>query len=164
VYQGGQTVVVNAPLERLPTFLAVGGILPTQEPVQYVGDKAARILTLDALPGPEPATFELYEDDGVSHDYESGKYRLTRFQVARTGGEIVATRELRHTEYDVPAGVLRLRVHDIGTAPRSVTLNGRALTEAGAESKGEGYGHDSARRMVTVRVQEAGRSQEIRIR
>ncbi len=43
-------------------------------------------------------------------------------------------------------------------------MNGRALSESGAEDKGEGYGYDSARRIVSVRVQEAGRRQEIRIR
>jgi len=80
------------------------------------------------------------------------------------GGEIVAARELRHAEYNVPAGMLRLRVHDVGTAPTGVTMNGRALSESGAEDKGEGYGYDSARRIVSVRVQEAGRRQEIRIR
>ncbi|MBA3316581.1 MAG: DUF4968 domain-containing protein [Gemmatimonadales bacterium] len=164
VYQGGQAVVVDAPLERLPTFLAAGGILPTQEPVQYVGEETARILTLDALPAAEPGSFELYEDDGVSHDYERGGYRLTRFEIARTGGEIVAARELRHAEYHVPAGTLRLRVHDVATAPQSVTLNGRALGEVAADDRGEGYGYDSARRTVTVQVREAGRRQEIRIR
>lgn len=164
VYQGGQAVAVDAPVERIPTFLAAGGILPTQEPVQYVGDEVARILTLDVLPAPEPASFELYEDDGVSHDYESGKYRLTRFEVARRGGEIVAARELGHAEYNVPAGMLRLRVHDVGTAPRSVTLDGRVLAESGAKGTGEGYRYDSTHRIVTVRVQEAGRRQEIRLR
>jgi hypothetical protein len=45
-----------------------------------------------------------------------------------------------------------------------VTLNGRALTESGAKDAGEGYRYDSARRIVTVRVGEADRRQEIRIR
>jgi hypothetical protein len=75
-----------------------------------------------------------------------------------------AVRELRHAEYSVPTGMLRLRVHDVGSAPRSVTVDGRALPESGAENTGEGYGYDSARRIATVRVQEAGQRQEIRIR
>ncbi len=89
---------------------------------------------------------------------------MTRFEIARTRGEIVAARELRHVEYHVPAGMLRFRVHDVATAPQSVTLNGRALGEVTAEDGGEGYSYDSARRIVTVRVREAGRRQEVRIR
>jgi alpha-glucosidase len=164
VYQGGQAVVVNAPLERIPTFLAAGGILPTEEPVQYVGEKAPRVVTLDVMAGEQPASFDLYEDDGISHDDERGRYRLTRFEVSRTAGEIVAARELWHAEYNVPAGMLRLKVHDVATAPRSVTVDGRALSTSDDNDRGEGYGYDSARRIVTVRVQEAGRRQEIRIR
>jgi hypothetical protein len=76
----------------------------------------------------------------------------------------VLSREVRHSEYDVPIGMLQLRMHDIGSAPRSVTLNGRALTESGAAERSEGYGYNSARRVVTVRLQEAGQRQEIRIR
>jgi hypothetical protein len=49
-------------------------------------------------------------------------------------------------------------------APRSVTLNGRARIESGAGDTGEGYRYDSARRIVTVRVREAGPQQEIRNR
>jgi alpha-glucosidase len=47
VYQGGRAVAVAAPLERLPTFLRAGGILATQEAVQYVGDSVAGVLTLN---------------------------------------------------------------------------------------------------------------------
>ncbi|MGH7718239.1 MAG: TIM-barrel domain-containing protein [Gemmatimonadaceae bacterium] len=163
VYQGGRSVVVDAPLERLPTFLAAGGILPTQEPVQYVGDAGPDALTIDAFAGDGPEYFDLYEDDGKSHAYERGGYLLTRFEVVRRGGEIVVKREVRHAGYELPARKLRLRLHAVAAAPQMVTLDGRRV-DAVADEQAEGYGHDAGRRIVTVRVREAGSTQELRIR
>jgi alpha-glucosidase len=163
VYQGGRAVAVAAPLERLPTFLRAGGILATQEAVQYVGDSVAGVLTLNLFGGEERGSFELYEDDGASHSYEQGGYRLTRFQVAEGGGETVVSREVRHDGYEVPERILRLRFRGVGAAPREVTLDGRGLAPSNGEGM-EGWGYDAATRMATVRIREQGKRQEVRVR
>ncbi len=161
VYRGGRAVAVDAPLERLPTFLRAGGILPTQDPVQYVGQAASGSLSLDLFAAEQAGSFELYEDDGTSHAYEHGGYRLTRFELAGRGGETVVTREVRHAGYEVPARMVRFRFRDVRTAPQEVTADGRGLEPARGD---EGYDYDAARRTLTVRVREAGRRQEVRIR
>lgn len=106
VYQGGRAVAVAAPVERLPTFLREGGILPTQEAGQYIGQATPGSLSLDLFPGEETTSFDLYEDDGASHAHERGDYRLTRFQLAGREGETVVTREVRHDRHEVPVRML----------------------------------------------------------
>ncbi len=163
VYQGGRSVAVDAPLERLPSFLAAGGIVPMQEPVQHLGEPGSDTLTVDAFVGEEPAHFDLYEDDGKSHAYERGGYRLTRLEISRRGGETVLTREVRHAGYEPPARVLRLRVRGLVSAPKEVTLNGRKLSAAEDPGAG-GYTYDAGRRIATVRVRETGSKLDLRIR
>jgi alpha-glucosidase len=162
VYQGGRAVAVEAPIQRLPTFLREGGILPTQEAVQYVGQAAPATLSIDLFAGGEPGSFELYEDDGGSHTHERGGYRLTRFQVAERGGETVVTREVRHDGYEVPPRMLRLRLRGLRAAPGEVTLGGRGLAPARGQDV-EGWVYDAASRVATVLIREEGAGQEVRV-
>ncbi|HEX7049214.1 MAG TPA: glycoside hydrolase family 31 protein [Longimicrobiales bacterium] len=163
VYEGGQAVVVDAPLERVPMFLAAGGILPTQEPVQYVGERASRTLFLDIFPAPWTQGFDLYEDDGVSYDHEHGEYRVTRFEAVQGAEGITILRELRHDGYDPGDRTVELRVHAVGRAPAAVTLDGAPLPQA-TSAEARGYIYDAERRVLTVRFREAGARQEVRIR
>jgi alpha-glucosidase len=163
VYQGGRAVAVAAPLERLPTFLREGGILPTQEAVQYVGQAAAGTLSVDLFAGEETGTFDLYEDDGESHAHERGGYRLTRFQLAERGGTAVITRELRHDGHRLSPRMLRLRLRGLRAAPREITLDGRGLGPSSGEDV-EGWAYDAASRVATVRIREAGARQEVWVR
>ena len=63
-YTGNQTVAVKCPLERIPMFVKSGHAIPTFKDGGYVircygGTKC-----------------KIYEDDGVSFDYENGKYNI----------------------------------------------------------------------------------------
>ena len=60
-----------APYESLPVYVKAGSILPMGPELQYTGEKPADPLTLWVYTGSD-ASFELYEDDGSSYDYEKG--------------------------------------------------------------------------------------------
>ncbi|HUP01494.1 MAG TPA: TIM-barrel domain-containing protein [Gemmatimonadota bacterium] len=165
IHAGGRTVVVEAPLERIPMFLKAGGILVLGEPVQHTGeleDRAAadRVLTVEAFPISGDGVFILYEDDGVSFDHEEGEYRLTRFEVARSGGSIRFVREVEHDGHDIASRHLDLRLHAVETAPREVVIDDRVVTADDAE----GYDYDPDLDLLTVRFREAGALQVITIR
>jgi alpha-glucosidase len=163
VYRGPRTVVVHAPLERIPQFLGAGGMLPMQEPVQYVGDDAPPTLTLDVFAGSAPDSLDLYEDDGRSFGYERGAYRVTRFTVGRSGSEIAFARALVHDQYAVPERDVVVRFRGLTNAPRTVTLGGRVLRAASAID-GEGYTYDAGARTLVVRFRESGQQQVLRVR
>lgn len=75
-FQGGQKIVVSAPIEAIPVFVRAGSILPLGAPVQSTNEKQA-IEKIRIYPGTD-AHFLLYSDDGRTYAYEQGKYDLTK--------------------------------------------------------------------------------------
>jgi alpha-glucosidase len=164
VYRGPRTVVVPAPLERVPMFLGAGAIIPMQEPVQHTSERGDSVLTLEVFAGARADTFELYEDDGRTFEYERGAYRTTRLAIERDGAALRFTREVVHDGFNVPERTVVLRVRGVGARPRSATLGGRALSAVNAESGAEGYSYDSESRILTIRFRESGARQQVVVR
>lgn len=81
----GETIEVHPGLDRIPLFVKDGGIIPL-------------IPRRNQMPGPEEilplevrhygltaGSFELYDDDGVSFDYEQGRFSWSELFVSREG-------------------------------------------------------------------------------
>ena len=75
MYDGGQAVVADAPLERIPVFVRAGSIVPMTEPMQFVDEDRNAAYELRVYTGAD-ATFVLYEDAGDGYAYERGEYAL----------------------------------------------------------------------------------------
>ncbi|WP_242509158.1 glycoside hydrolase family 31 protein [Natrinema altunense] len=88
VYDGGQTLTVDAPLDHLPVFVRDDTIIPMREVQQYTGEQPLTTLILDAYVD-EEATYSFYEDDGESRAYRDGAYNVTDFTVSTTPGGVV---------------------------------------------------------------------------
>jgi alpha-D-xyloside xylohydrolase len=71
--QGGKFITAAAPLETLPLFVRAGSILPMGPAIEYTGQKPEDPIELRIYPGAD-ADFTLYEDDGLTYDYEKGVY------------------------------------------------------------------------------------------
>jgi alpha-D-xyloside xylohydrolase len=69
-YRGGQTIVADAPLDRIP-MLAKGGSIVPLGPVVQSAAEAQDPLEIRVYPGKD-ADFELYEDGGDGYAYEKG--------------------------------------------------------------------------------------------
>ena len=79
--QGGGWKEVSAPLDVIPLFVKAGSILPLGEVTPFISDQPATDfspLTLRVYPGQDGA-YELYEDDGISLDYQQGTCCKTAF-------------------------------------------------------------------------------------
>ena len=70
---GGQTLIVEAPLERMPVFVREGAIIPFGPEMQYSDEKPAELINLYVYAGRD-GQFQLYEDEGTNYNYERGKY------------------------------------------------------------------------------------------
>ncbi|MEH6308165.1 glycoside hydrolase family 31 protein [Olivibacter sp. CPCC 100613] len=70
-YKGGQQIDAEAPFERIPVFVKSGSILPIDPVRQYTDEKIEGLTTLYIFEG-KNADLTLYEDDGLSYDYEKG--------------------------------------------------------------------------------------------
>ena len=72
---GGRWVKVAAPIAQIPVFVRAGSIVPLGADIQSTATHQA-IKELRVYPGKD-GEFALYDDDGVSYDYEKGKGATT---------------------------------------------------------------------------------------
>ena len=77
-YKGGQNVMLETTLDKVPMFVRAGSILPLGPEMQYVGEKTWNHLELHIYPGAD-GTFTLYEDEGDGYRYEEGIYTTITF-------------------------------------------------------------------------------------
>ena len=73
VYRGGQQIIANAPLEKMPLFVRAGSILPMTDPMQYV-DEISDLPYVITIYSGKDARFVLYEDAGDGYTYERGEF------------------------------------------------------------------------------------------
>jgi len=77
IYKGNQRLTVARRLEEMPLFLKAGAILPLQAH-QLQGNALGRAENMHVVVAPGASNaFRLYEDDGVSLDFQQGKYAET---------------------------------------------------------------------------------------
>ena len=74
-FEGGQTIIASAPLNKIPVFAHEGAILLFGPEIQYATEKKADPLTIYVYTGKDGA-FKLYEDDGLNNAYKKGKYSI----------------------------------------------------------------------------------------
>ena len=87
-FKGGQTVTVAAPVDIIPLFVRAGSIIPLGIDIQNT-TTAQPLKEIRVYPG-KAAEFTLYDDDGVSYDYEKGKGRTTHFRWDDEGQKLTA--------------------------------------------------------------------------
>ncbi|MDQ8201925.1 TIM-barrel domain-containing protein [Pelagicoccus sp. SDUM812003] len=78
-FSGGRSVTVEAPLEDLALFARAGSFLFLGPEQQFTGQHANETVEVRIYPGAD-ATFLLYEDDGLSYQYENFKYTCIEFR------------------------------------------------------------------------------------
>jgi alpha-D-xyloside xylohydrolase len=70
-FSGGKFVMAAAPLETLPLFVRAGSIVPLGPAMEYTSQNPEDPIELRIYAGAD-ADFTLYEDDGLTYDYEKG--------------------------------------------------------------------------------------------
>jgi alpha-glucosidase/alpha-D-xyloside xylohydrolase len=71
--EGGRSMTRPVDLATIPLFVRAGAIVPMGPLKQYTTEKVDRPLTLTIYPGAD-GHFILYDDDGVSFNYQKGQY------------------------------------------------------------------------------------------
>ena len=75
---GGQTIQVDAPIDRLPLFVRAGSIVPLGDAIESTS-QVQKIAKVRVYPGAD-AEFALYQDDGMTYAYEHGDSRITHLR------------------------------------------------------------------------------------
>ena len=78
-YAGGQTIVADAPFDKIPVFVPEGSILPVGPEMEWSDQKKAELIDLYVYVGKD-GSYTLYEDEGTNYNYEKGKYAMIDFK------------------------------------------------------------------------------------
>ena len=77
-FKGGQTVNTDAPFDKIPLYVKEGSIIPNGEIIQHTNNNFNETLEIRVYTGAN-ATFNLYEDEGDTYNYEKGYYTIIPF-------------------------------------------------------------------------------------
>ena len=80
---GENWIIRDAPIEVCPIYVRAGSIIPTMEPMDYVGEKEPETLVLEVFPG--EGQCDHFLDNGEDFAYREGKYHRYRFTVDEAG-------------------------------------------------------------------------------
>lgn len=75
-YKGNSEIIVECPLHKLPVFVKAGAIVPMQPLKAHTGE-VTHTSILHIYTG-DSSTFNFYEDDGLTFDYQKGEYALRK--------------------------------------------------------------------------------------
>ena len=91
--KGGQEIVAEAPLNRMPLYVRAGAILPLGPQIEYATQDAGGPIELRIYRGADGA-FDLYDDSGDGYGYEHGEHSVTRLKWEDASGTLtLGTRE-----------------------------------------------------------------------
>lgn len=93
--ENGKTHYLKTPLERLPIFVRVGAVIPTQTVIQHTGEMPNAEITLNVIGeinSNETQISTLYQDSGEGYDYQKGilqnleiEYKKNSLKLNKTG-------------------------------------------------------------------------------
>ena len=76
-----ETIILDPVPEKIPLFVRDGGIIPMIPPVLHI-PAPGEVYPLEIRHyGHSSGSFTLYDDDGVSFNYEKGEYSLSKINV-----------------------------------------------------------------------------------
>lgn len=126
-FEGKQYLNVLTPIEQMPIFVKAGAIIPTQEVVNYIGEKEIDIITLDVYPEGE-SSFQLYDDDGESLDYQNGEFSITDIKVKENENQVALEINIPEGKFEVSPRSYIVRVHSEAKFS-GIQINGKSFSE-----------------------------------
>jgi len=137
-FAGGNTVHRSFSIDQTPVYLKEGAIVPMQPPTGHTSQKPADPLIVNVWPlAPgSSSTYTLYEDSGVSVEYQHGVFARTPIEAKQSGDTLRV--EILPVEGSYP-GMLHNRSYELRLPadwpPEHVTVNGVPVLHAGPAGK-----------------------------
>ncbi|WP_141432317.1 glycoside hydrolase family 31 protein [Bacillus sp. 03113] len=111
-YEGGQHILVKAPLDILPIFIKEGAILPHSSKIG-AGKGTETALTVHVYPMQEgKSEYTLYDDDGSTFDYQQGQTIEKRISCEVTLESLLVEIKDLHAKYQPDWTKIMLVLHD----------------------------------------------------
>jgi alpha-glucosidase len=126
-------------IDQIPVYLRAGAIVPMQPPMLYTGQKPVDPLIVNVWPlaSGTSSSYSVYEDSGVSVEYQRGVFARTPIKATQTDDTLRV--EIGPVQGSYP-GMMKARAYELRLPadwpPASVTVNGVAVRQAGVMGKG----------------------------
>ncbi|HNW51411.1 MAG TPA: glycoside hydrolase family 31 protein [Prolixibacteraceae bacterium] len=150
-YIGKKSIIVKTPLDKLPIYIKAGAIIPMQPDMQYVGEKPVDPVTFDIYPS-GISSFDLYEDDGLSLDYQKGVFAITKVTCKDINERVYIDIFPSEGSYSLPGRKFTLWVHLDGI-PDFVTVNNKSWDEKTKKNDENTWVYDPDNSMLIMTVQ-----------
>jgi alpha-glucosidase len=131
-FTGLVTVERSFSIDQIPIYLRAGAIVPMQPAMLHTGEKPADPLIVNVwplMPGTS-SSYSVYEDSGVSVEYQRGVFARTPIRAGQTGDTLRV--EIGPIEGSYP-GMLKTRSYELRLPadwpPAAVTVDGKSVPQ-----------------------------------
>ncbi len=138
-FAGDTTIERSFSIDQIPVYVKAGAIVPEQPAMLHTGRRPVNPLIVEVWPLPSGAStsYSLYEDSGVSVQYQRGVYARTPIKATATKDTLEV--EIGPVQGSFP-GMLRNRSYTLRLPddwpPASVTVNGKPVPQGGVGKAG----------------------------
>jgi alpha-glucosidase len=122
-HEGGKTVRIDTPVDRLPLFVRAGASIPTQPVVQHTGEMKNAPLTIAVATGADGSS-EVYQDAGDGYAYRHGASRTIRVIAAADKVTLAIPKSAAYQR------VAAVELLGVDAAPAAVRVDGRLVRDA----------------------------------
>ena len=127
-YPGGRGHSIPVALGSIPLFARGGSFIFRQPAIQHTGEMPGQPLIVEVYAG-DRGESSLYEDDGLSFEYEKGQRVVRTFSQERTGSRVQVTVSAPDGSWRPQERQLRLAIQ-VAAPPGRVAVNGTSVTRA----------------------------------
>ncbi|HTH37774.1 MAG TPA: glycoside hydrolase family 31 protein [Pyrinomonadaceae bacterium] len=122
--ESGKTHYPQTPLDRLPIFIRVGSVVPTQSVIQHTGEMLTAAITLNIAAGiraDHTETATLFQDAGEGYGYRRSEWR--EIEIVHKRGSLSIKRIGSFNGQRLGS----VEVRGIGESPKEITADGRRV-------------------------------------
>ncbi len=155
-FPGGGSFNIPVSPSTVPVFVRKGAIIPMRPVAQYVDDVAGMEKISFHIYGAGSDSFDYYEDDGATYDYESGGYCRITYTHTTTDTHQLLGISGREGSFSPVIRPGYFSFHAVSEEPSGVSFNNNPLTYVSLSQieniSGNGWTCDSAGHRVLVRL------------
>lgn len=132
LFAGGTTKEIAAPIEKLPLFVRVGAVIPTQPTIQNTGEMPKVGITLNAIAGIAPGkteTSEIFQDAGDGYEYQSNNLRVIKIEHSQ------GVLRLNRTGNFQGQKILYLQIIGLDKRPKEISADGKSVKDLDFDEK-----------------------------
>ena len=135
-HKGGSVKTLRYSVDQNPWYVKAGSIIPlASEKIESLQEES-NVLGILVVPGAGKSSFELYEDDGISRDYDSACARTLIEKNRSAGNKLTVKVGARSGYYEgMPSNRnVYLILEGVNALPKSVKCNGSATGKCSVEN------------------------------